>query len=52
MDGEIFLVIIGVLLILAGVVLTPVYQPLGNAAFWLGVVMLFVGMIIVIARSR
>jgi len=40
-----FLVLIGAVLILAGVIFTPVYQPLGNTSFWLGVLLLIVGLI-------
>jgi hypothetical protein len=39
----VFLVIVGVGLILFGVVSTPVYQPLGNASFWLGVLLEIIG---------
>jgi len=40
---QVFLVIIGAALILFGVVSTPIYQPLGNASFWLGVLVEIVG---------
>ena len=40
-----FLVIIGVVLILFGIAATPLYQPVGNASFWIGVVLLVIGII-------
>lgn len=52
MDGEIFLVIIGVILILTGVVTTPLYQSFGSTAFWVGAIVLLGGIIAVILRSR
>jgi len=47
---QVYLVIIGVLLLLAGIVLTPVDPPLGNAAFWLGVILLVIGIGLIIAE--
>lgn len=44
----VYLVFIGVVLILVGVIATPVYQPLGNASFWLGVVLLVIGVLAII----
>ena len=34
---------LGILLILAGVVVTPLDQPVGNASFWLGVILAIIG---------
>ena len=47
---QVYLVIIGGLLLLAGVVLTPIDHPLGNAAFWLGVLLLVIGIGLIIAE--
>jgi uncharacterized membrane protein HdeD (DUF308 family) len=44
----VWLVIIGVVLILVGVVATPVFFSLGNAAFWIGVFLLAVGILLAI----
>jgi hypothetical protein len=45
------LVIIGVLLILFGVATTPFYQPVGNAAFWLGIPLLALGILLILAKA-
>ena len=44
----VYLVVIGVILILVGVVTTPVYFDLGNAAFWIGVLLLAIGLAAII----
>ncbi len=48
MPPQVYLVVIGVILLLIGVVATPVYQPLGNAAFWLGALLLVIGLALII----
>jgi len=46
------LVIFAALLILVETAITPIYQPLGNMAFWLGILLLITGIIIMVLDSR
>ncbi len=48
MDPRISLVIFGVILIIIGVVVTPVYYALGNACFWIGVPVTVIGILLII----
>jgi Na+-transporting NADH:ubiquinone oxidoreductase subunit NqrB len=50
LDSDAAVIITGVILILLGVVFTPVYQPFGNAAFWLGVLLLAIGIFVFVVR--
>jgi hypothetical protein len=44
----VFLVIIGVILVLVGAMTTSIYPMFGNDCFWIGVVLLAVGVISIV----
>jgi hypothetical protein len=52
MDSDAVVILAGVILILVGVVSTPFYHPFGNASFWLGVLLLILGVLVFVFRSR
>jgi hypothetical protein len=45
LEGKAAIVIFGAILVLIGILATPVYPPFGGAAFWLGILLLVVGIV-------
>lgn len=47
--ASVYLIFGGVILILIGVITTPIYFSFGNAAFWIGVLVLALGILALLA---
>lgn len=52
MQAKVWLIVVGALFMLLGVGVTPIIQQMGNTSFWMGFLLLLIGLVLVILDSE